>query len=170
MEENIYIQIYIFLFTLYGGLIIGILYDMIDILLGNRNKKNKGRWKKDILFWLLAIMIVLEILFYSSDGIIRTYTLFGFIVGWILYFWLLSGFIRKVIIFMITSILNISKGILTLFFIPFKWIKSILYTPVMKMQDKTNQLKDRLIKYFKIPKLIIAQFKKYKKYLTKSQK
>ena len=167
MEENIYIQVYIFLFTLYGGLMIGILYDMIDILLGNQNKKNKRRGKKDILFWMLAIVVVLGILFYSNDGIVRVYTLLGFTVGWILYFWLLSKFIRKVIVFIIEMVGNILTTILMLFVIPFKWIRSIFYTPVMKVWNKGIHLKEKLIKYFNIPKLMIAQFKKYKKYLNK---
>ncbi len=167
MEENIYIQVYIFLFTLYGGLMIGILYDMIDILLGNQNKKNKRRGKKDILFWMLAIVVVLGILFYSNDGIVRVYTLLGFTVGWILYFWLLSKFIRKVIVFIIEMVGNILTTILMLFVIPFKWIRSIFYTPVMKVWNRGTHLKEKLIKYFNIPKLMIAQFKKYKKYLNK---
>ena len=63
MEENIQVQIYIFLFTLFGGLIKGILYDVIDILLTNKTNKFKGRGKTDILFWMLAIIIILSILF-----------------------------------------------------------------------------------------------------------
>lgn len=167
MEENIYVQIYIFLFTLYGGLLIGILYDMIDLLLGNQNKKNKGRGKKDILFWMLAIVVVLGILFYSNDGIVRIYTLLGFAVGWILYFWLLSKFIRKVIAFLIEIVRTILTTILILLVIPFQWIRSIFYFPMMKVWNRGVQLKEKLIKYFHIPKLMITQFKKYKKYLNK---
>lgn len=169
MEENIYIQIYIFLFTLYGGLIIGVLYDMIDILLYNPNKRHKGRGRTDILFWMLTIIVVLFILFYSNNGIIRVYTLLGFAMGWLFYFWLLSKFVRRFILFIIQSILRIFKILFGIILIPYKWIKSLLYTPMLKIGDKGSKVKEKIIQYLSIPKLILGQFEKYKKYLKKKR-
>lgn len=170
MEENIQVQLYIFLFTLYGGLIIGILYDIIDILLHNQYSKTKGRGTTDILFWLLAIIIVLSILFYSNDGIIRIYTLLGFAIGWLLYFYLLSKTMQKVIYFILQCIVNMIKLILNIILQPYRWIKRILYIPYARVYKKSNDLKDKFIKYTHIPKIIISQFDKYKRYLRKPDK
>lgn len=170
MEENIQVQIYIFLFTLYGGLIIGILYDIIDILLHDKYSKTKGRGKTDILFWMLAIIVVLAILFYSNDGIIRVYTLLGFTIGWLLYFWLLSKFIQKVIRFILLCITNIIKFILNIILVPFRWVKKLLYIPYIRAYKRGSRVKGKLKKYSNIPKIIIGQFNRYKKYLGKLNK
>lgn len=167
MEENIYVQIYIFLFTLYGGLIIGILYDMIDILLHNPDKGYKGRGKTDILFWMLAMVVVLFILFYSNDGVIRVYTLLGFAVGWLLYFWLLSKLVQRLILFILQTIFRIFRILLSIILIPYKWIKSLLYIPMVKIYNKGSRIKAKTIQYLNIPRLIMRQFEKYKKYLKK---
>lgn len=60
MEENIYVQLYIFLFTLYGGLIIGIIYDLMDILLNRQNTRFKGRGKTDLFFGSLLSLLSWE--------------------------------------------------------------------------------------------------------------
>jgi spore cortex biosynthesis protein YabQ len=170
MEENIQVQIYIFLFTLYGGLIIGILYDIIDILLHDKYSKTKGRGKTDILFWMLAIIVVLSILFYSNDGIIRVYTLLGFAIGWLLYFFLLSKFIQRVIHFILLCITSMTKFIVNILLVPFRWIKRLLYIPYIRTYKRGSKVKSKLIKYSNIPKIIIGQFNRYKKYLGKFYK
>lgn len=170
MEENIQVQIYIFLFTLYGGLIIGILYDIIDILLHNKHSKTKGRGKTDILFWLLAIIVVLAILFYSNNGVIRIYTLLGFTIGWLLYFWLLSKFTQRVIRFILLCIVGMTKFILNILLVPIRWIKKILYIPYIRVYKKGSVVKGKLVKYANIPRIIIGQFNRYKKYLGKFHK
>ena len=170
MEENIQVQVYIFLFTLFGGLIIGTLYDTIDILLTKKSSKFKGRGKTDILFWMLAIIIILSILFYANDGVIRFYTLLGFALGWLVYFWLLSKYIQKLIRFLIFSLSAIIRLIINIFLLPLKWLKRSLYIPYVKTIRKFSNFKKEMGKYFKIPGIILNQFKKYKKYMGKPGK
>jgi spore cortex biosynthesis protein YabQ len=167
MEENIQVQIYIFLFTLFGGLIIGILYDVIDILLTNKTNKFKGRGKTDILFWMLAIIIILSILFYVNDGIIRFYNLLGFALGWLIYFWVFSKYVQRLIKFIILFISIIIRTIINIFLLPLRWLKRMLYIPYIKACRKTGNLLKRVGNYCKIPKIILYQFRKYKKYLER---
>lgn len=165
MEENIQVQVYIFLFTLFGGLIIGTLYDTIDILLTKKSSKFKGRGKTDILFWMLAIIIILSILFYANDGIIRFYTLLGFALGWLIYFWVLSKYVQRLIKFIILLVSVIIRFVINIFLLPLRWLKRLLYIPCIKAHRKISSFGGRIGKYFKIPRIILHQFKKYKKYL-----
>ncbi|MCR1899038.1 spore cortex biosynthesis protein YabQ [Irregularibacter muris] len=169
MEENIRVQIYVFLFTLYGGLIIGIVYDLIDMLLNGGNKKTKGRGIKDILFWMVSVIIVLGVLFYSNNGIVRVYTLLGFATGWLLYFWLLSPWIRKIIQLIIEIFIRILKIIIMILIIPCKWIKKALYLPVMRVNNKIRRGGAKIKKYFNIPKIVTKQYNKYKGYLGRKK-
>ncbi len=167
MEENIYVQLYIFLFTLYGGLIIGIIYDLMDILLNRQNTRFKGRGKTDLFFWLLAIIIILGILFYSNDGKIRVYTLLGFALGWVLYFWLLSSLIRRTILYILRGLTILIGYLLNILLFPIKWLYHLFYRPYLRIFYMGRNIKTRLKKYFQLPGVIMGQFRRYKKYFGK---
>ncbi|MFZ7121652.1 MAG: spore cortex biosynthesis protein YabQ [Eubacteriaceae bacterium] len=154
MYENIYLQIYVFLYTLYGGIIIGIVYDLIDVIInGNYIKK---RSISDLLFWGIAFSIMVVILFNVNNITFRSYTLIGFTLGWFIYFLSLSKFLR--IIFIKTKIIIdfITKKII----IALRFIYSPLNKIVKKQKTKMNSLN-------KIKNKVLEDFNKYKRYLFK---
>ena len=77
---------------------------------------------------------------------------------------------QKVIYFILQCIVNMIKLILNIILQPYRWIKRILYIPYARVYKKSNDLKDKFIKYTHIPKIIISQFDKYKRYLRKPDK
>lgn len=78
-------QAYIFLATVYGGLLIGFLYDV------NRMLRKIFRYQKvitgilDLLFWLTTCFSSFAVLYYANDGQLRFYTFIGFALGIMLY-------------------------------------------------------------------------------------
>ena len=94
MNENIYLQVYVFLYTLYGGIIIGILYDFVDVLINDNLIKRRSI--SDLLFWAFAFSIIVGLLFYVNNINFRFYNLLGFGLGWFIYFFTLSKLVRRV--------------------------------------------------------------------------
>ncbi|MDL2289454.1 spore cortex biosynthesis protein YabQ [Clostridia bacterium OttesenSCG-928-F22] len=81
-------QAYVFAFSVYGGLIMGLLYDVFRL---PRRIFHAGRTSTailDCLFWLSACAVGIIILFLSSDGKLRVFPFIGYILGFFIY---LSG-------------------------------------------------------------------------------
>ena len=86
-------QSYIFLITLYGGILVGIAY---DVYRGIRKAIKKGKWFTallDTLFILTLGLIVVFVMYTANNGELRLYTFVGFILGFALYMAGLSPFI-----------------------------------------------------------------------------
>ena len=86
-------QSMIFLVTLYGGILVGIAY---DIYRGIRKAFKKGKWITAILDTLFIItlgVIVVFVLFTANQGELRLFTFIGFALGFALYMAGLSPFI-----------------------------------------------------------------------------
>lgn len=91
--DSIAPQPVIFLITLYGGVIVGVAY---DIYRGVRRAIKKGRWVTailDTLFILTLGLIVVFVMFTANQGELRLYTFIGFVLGFALYMAGLSPFI-----------------------------------------------------------------------------
>ncbi len=78
-------QIYIFIITLYGGLVAGFVYDIYRYI---RKAVNKGRWLTvllDVLFIITLGLIVMGALFVANQGELRLFTFVGMALGFALY-------------------------------------------------------------------------------------
>lgn len=155
MSENIYLQVYVFLYTLYGGIIIGIVYDFVDVLINDNLIKRRSI--SDLLFWAFAFSIIVGLLFYVNNINFRIYNLLGFALGWFIYFFTLSKFIRK--------IFDVIKRIISLLGQKIVWILKVITLPIRKIAQKSMVLRNI---WGKIIRKIVKDFKKYKGYLFKS--
>jgi len=87
-------QSYIFMATVYGGIITGILYDVYRML---RRALKAGRIVTalfDVLFTVCALAIVALVLYAVNSGEIRVYTFFGFALGFFIYIIGISYFLK----------------------------------------------------------------------------
>lgn len=156
MYENNYLQVYVFLYTLYGGIIIGIIYDVVDVIINKHIIKKRSL--ADMLFWAIAFAIIIGILFYVNNITIRSYVFIGFGLGWFMYFYILSGLIRKILLLLQKILHYIYTGIL-------KVLKKIL-SPLGYLKNKSKTLLD---KSNTIKNSIAKDFKKYKRYFDKTR-
>ncbi|MDD5016563.1 MAG: spore cortex biosynthesis protein YabQ [Eubacteriales bacterium] len=86
-------QAYIFMITLYGGILVGVAY---DVYRGIRKAFRNGRWLTallDTLFIITLGIIVVFVLYTANQGELRLYTFVGFVLGFALYMAGLSPFI-----------------------------------------------------------------------------
>lgn len=154
MHENIHLQLYVFLYTLYGGIIIGIVYDLIDVMLNGYAVRS--RTAADLVFWAIAFCIIIAILFYVNHISFRFYVVAGFALGWFVYFFTVSKLTRRFFAF-------VKKGI-KYFMTKVKRLLSILLRPVKLLNKKKNNI---LSFKKKITLRVKKDFTKYKTYLFK---
>lgn len=78
-------QPYIFLITIYGGMVAGAVY---DVFRGIRRGLHRGRWfvaLLDTLFIVVLGVVVAFVLYTANMGELRLYTFVGFALGFLLY-------------------------------------------------------------------------------------
>jgi spore cortex biosynthesis protein YabQ len=90
-------QVYIFLITVYGGLLVGVAYDIYRLV---RRAAKRGRWLTvalDVLFIITLGLIVLAVMYIANSGELRLFTFAGLALGFGLYLAGLSVFFRFLI-------------------------------------------------------------------------
>lgn len=100
-------QAYLFLIFSITGIVIGLLFDFFRILRKSFKTPNIITYIEDILFWILTGFILLYTIFTFSKGEIRLYMFVGIFIGCIIYMLLLSKFIIKINVKILTIIKKI---------------------------------------------------------------
>jgi spore cortex biosynthesis protein YabQ len=91
--ENTSSQSFIFIITIYGGMLTGIAYDFYRCI---RKALKSGRWLTavlDTLFIITLGFIVIFVMYTANQGELRLYTFIGFSLGFVLYIAGVSPFI-----------------------------------------------------------------------------
>lgn len=110
--EEVYKQLFcLFVFTI-TGVSIGILFDIFRILRRSFKTIDWITYIQDILFWILAGIIILFSIFQFNNGEVRGYIFIGIILG--------------VLLYMLTISKYIIKGAVTVI----NWIKKIISYPI----------------------------------------
>lgn len=87
-------QVYVFLYTLLIGVVMGIIFDFFRALRRNGNTKNIVVYIQDIIFWIIIALVIIVSSFLINDGELRGYMLFGYILGALIYMLLFSKYIK----------------------------------------------------------------------------
>ncbi|MDD3244126.1 MAG: spore cortex biosynthesis protein YabQ [Eubacteriales bacterium] len=78
-------QPWIFLFTLYGGIVLGFFYDVLRLM---RRALHSRPWLDavfDVVFWAVGTVFVFAVLWKICQGEVRYYCLLGFAAGCTVY-------------------------------------------------------------------------------------
>ena len=134
-------QAYLFLVFSLTGVVIGILFDFFRILRRSIKTSNIVTYIQDILFWILAGIIVLYSIWYFNNGELRIYVLLGISIGVLLYMTTLSNIVIKVFTTITTFIISILK-------VPFKVINLFIKKIITVLLATFN----KIIKKLKIKK------------------
>lgn len=113
-------QGYIFVIFILNGFLIGILFDIFRILRKSFKTKDIVTYIEDILFWIITGVFLLYSVFKFNDGEIRLYMFIAILIGVLLYMLILSSYIVKINVKIITSVKNLLQKTFNVFFKPFK--------------------------------------------------
>ncbi len=126
-------QAYVFLCTVIGGMAIALVYDFFRIL--RRALKTGGfvTYVQDLLYWIIAAVIMFLTFYYSNDGELRVYLFIGAFIGVVLYALLLSKIIMDSSLFIIKIIKLVIKTIIFITSYPIRLIWRVLEVPLQKL-------------------------------------
>ena len=119
-------QAYIFIIFVIVGIIVGIIFDFFRILRKSFKTKDFVTYIEDIVFCILTGLILLYSIFKFNSGEIRIYMFLGLLIGCSLYMLTISKYFIKINVFILTTLTNILKKIISILYIPFKYLKKIL--------------------------------------------
>ncbi len=169
MSTFVYFQLYTFLATLYGGIVIAFMYDIYKIYRNILKVRKIVSTIQDLLFWVFIAMVAASVLVFSNDGKMRGYSLLGFITGALIYNFLLS----KVVVKAVNEILNFIKKVA--FYIygklkkAFNTIFKLIIYPSKKIYKALKPLIVKTRKISGIPNRILKKTKKYTKLVLKKK-
>ena len=88
-------QTYVFLCSLFVGMILAVIFDFFRILRRKGNTPNYVVYIQDIIYWIIVTFIIIMSAFITNDGELRGYMFIGYILGAIIYIVTISRYILK---------------------------------------------------------------------------
>lgn len=101
-------QVYVFLYSILTGAIIGLLFDIFRAFRFN-SIKDIWVYIQDVIFWLMTAVIIITSAFLINEGELRIYMLIGYLLGAIFYMLLFSKFILGIFKFIVSHIRKACK-------------------------------------------------------------
>lgn len=105
-------QVILFCFTVASGVLLGIFFDCYRIIRGFENPNKIITAIEDMLFWILAGILIFIFIMYTNYAYI-SFNIFVYgVIGLILYLKLISSFFLKIVYNVINGIIKCSRVIL----------------------------------------------------------
>lgn len=163
MDYLPYSQEYMLAVSIMTGMLLGSMWDAYRLLRHFIKLGPFGTAIGDFIYWLTSIYIGITLIFDISYGNVRFFLLLGFMTGALLYFYGISRYILRLLIFIVDKILKIIKKTIDFLTEPFKALikklRIILYPFKLKYEKIRNNAKKRY-KFFKFRLKKISKNKK----------
>lgn len=168
--ETVQFQSFVFSYSVYGGILIGIIYDIYGVFRGRKRNDKLITSFWDIMFIISVFLIIVWAIFSSNYGDIRAYVLIGFVVGFYLYERLLGRIAAALLQFIIRRLVYFVKTTNNMAAMPLRIVFSLGRRGMERLAVFLGKKKKRLKNVSKLPKLIIEDTKKHYRLVVKSQK
>jgi len=133
-------QAYIFLATVYVGLLLGLIYDIYRAF---RMITKPGRLLLavfDLLFWILAALFSFTMLFKVNGGEIRLYAFIGLALGWGLYTLAVGSIVVKFLVKVYEIVSNIILWPIRMIGRGIKWLAKKIPVKKFKKSEESNNV------------------------------
>lgn len=115
-------QALIFIVFTFTGILLGILFDFFRVFRRTFNTIDFITYLEDILYWILAGIIVLYNIWFFNNGEIRFFMIIGIVMGAIIYSLLFSPILIKIETMLLTKLKNIIMFFYKIIIIPIEKI------------------------------------------------
>lgn len=140
-------QALIFIVFTFTGILLGILFDFFRVFRRTFNTIDFITYLEDILYWILAGIIVLYNIWFFNNGEIRFFMIIGIIMGAIIYSLLFSPILIKIETMILTKLKNIIMFFYKIIIIPkekiikfFAFYTSKINIIAKKQNNKSSKL------------------------------
>ena len=151
---------YILLATIYGGILIGFMYDLYRIFRGLFRPKKLATMIQDLIFWCIISIVAFYVLIFSNQGAIRFYNFLGFILGSVFYQGLLSKLVIKSLVFILKMIKKFIYDVYQIIKYPFNVTLCLISGPYSYCKRKVKPVYYKARRVGKLPSNIIKDTKK----------
>lgn len=90
-----------------SGAVLGIGYDIIEVLAREFRLRRWTTAMMDVGYWLVATLFVFQVLVYANDGQVRMFVFIGLLAGVIIYSYMLSRVVRQVVTWVISLFMRV---------------------------------------------------------------
>jgi spore cortex biosynthesis protein YabQ len=133
-------QTIMFLVSIFGGVVIRFVYDIFKAVRHILKNNKQVTYISDILFWILAAILVFYFLNLSCNGEVRGFLILGFIIGAGLYYFMIGDkFVNLICKIVMISVKIILKPVLFLLKPIYKFVRNI----VKKLLNKIRLKKEK---------------------------
>lgn len=164
-----YSQEYMLMVSVMGGMFLGFIWDIYRLIRHYVKLSVTGTALGDIAYWIVSVYISIQLIYDISYGNIRFFILLGFIGGALLYFYGISNYILKALIFVVDYIVKLIRRFINFMIAPIRFlinkIKSILYPYKLK----AIQAKEKAKRRYKFFKFRLKKISKNRKMLYNSR-
>lgn len=115
-------QLNLLVFSFISGIITGIMFDLYRLIRGIENPNNIITFIEDILFWILASIIVFIFLLYTNYAYIGAYVYLFIAFGTIAYLKSLSKYLINVLSKFIKVTGKVFRSIFNIIFFPIEYV------------------------------------------------
>lgn len=143
-------ELYIFLFSINQGIILGLLYDMYRAIRKIFKPKKVLGILEDLFLWIIITFVVFIFLLRHLNGVFRGFVFIGFIIGAFFYLKILSYFIFPIVLKIFKLIFYFISEIIKIISYPFKNIYDILKKRKIKGKKMFSSFVNETKKYLKI--------------------
>jgi spore cortex biosynthesis protein YabQ len=129
------VQLYFFLTTIIAGLAVGIMFDIYKTLRGFDNPGKLLTIISDLLFWILAAILIFIFFLYSNHGYLRYNSFIGLIIGLYVYFRFISKPITKALRWSTYYVIKFFRMLIALLFYPIRLLRYFIRFLFNKTRD-----------------------------------
>jgi spore cortex biosynthesis protein YabQ len=109
-----------------SGLGLGALFDGFRVLAGQLRAPKWSQPVTDLIYWMVATVLVFRVLYWSNQGQVRLFVFVGLLIGVLLYFTALSRYVVRALLFAIRMV----KG---LFRFLIKSVETVVIKPIIAL-------------------------------------
>ena len=165
MDYLPYSQEYMLAVSVMGGMLLGFIWDIYRLIRHYVKFGAVGTALGDLIYWIISIYISIQLIFDISYGNVRLFILFGFLLGALLYFYGISCYFLKVLIYIVDLIIKLVKRVAFSLISPIKYIINLLKVFLYPLKLKCEKLMNNVKKRYKFFKFRVKKISKNRKLL-----
>lgn len=138
-------QVIILLASVYGGLILGLIFDLYRFVRGIFRFGKTFTVIGDMLFLTVGLILTLMVVYKSSSGLVRVYQLLGFGLGMALYIRFMSDAMQSILRTFMYCIKGLLYNIIRVLRGPVIVLSNILWKPCSVLKGRTTRALARMV-------------------------
>ncbi|MFV0341647.1 MAG: spore cortex biosynthesis protein YabQ [Anaerocolumna sp.] len=159
MNGAILVELRFFGASVLWGVLLLVIYDCLRIERRLISHNSFFVAVEDIIYWMVASILIFRMMFNLNDGIIRGFSILAMLIGMLIYHHVFSGFIVDVVSGILIKIKTILFKLIGYILAPFrkfmKWLKKLMVFFTKAVKKLTKNLQKRLKKKTKPSKITV---------------